>query len=248
MCSPSTLVTATIVATSLGLLFGAGSIAAQPLPEPVAVPALPPIADPNAVSTRLVTVPTGCATPPGEQVVFTGTMVLGDTSTARFAIQSLRSGSAAGFEVGGLIDVRYGDEVRFLDVDTTYIVGAGIDPVTGVLASKVRAPAPLFGGNEIAGVGNSDVECPQLSDPVRTLSADGTSVESGVLTPMKNAKGDIVRALLQPVGVAFLVLLGLVAVKHLLFAMGRSLRDMGGGDAAQRGRRHARRDADWAER
>jgi hypothetical protein len=238
---------ATLPLALLGLLLGVGHAAALPLPAPVPVPALPPIADPNAVSTRLVTVPTGCASPPTEQAVFIGTMVLGDTSTARFAIQSVRSGSVAGFEVGGLIDVQYGDEVRFLDVDTTYIVGAGIDPVTQVLASKVRAPAPLFGGNEIAGVGNSDVQCPRLGDPVRTLTVDGTSVESGVLTPMKNAKGDILRALLQPVGVAFLVLVCLVAVKHLIFAMGRSLRDMGGDDRTTRRRRHSRRDADWAE-
>ena len=50
--------------------------AAQELPEPVPVPALPPIADPNAASTRLVPVPVGCAVLPLEQAVFIGTMVL----------------------------------------------------------------------------------------------------------------------------------------------------------------------------
>lgn len=220
-------------------------VAAQELPEPVPVPALPPIAEPGAASTRLIPVPAGCASPPQEQVVFVGTMVLGDTSTARFAIQSIRSGSATGFEVGGLIDVRYGDEVRFLDVDTTYIVGAGVDPVSHVLASAVRAPAPLFGGNEIAGIDDSDVECPRLGDPVRTLLTDGTSVESGVLTPLQNAKGDILRALLQPIGVAFLILLGLSAVKLLVFAMGRSLRDLGSVERLPRRRRHDPRTNEW---
>jgi hypothetical protein len=220
---------------------GGASVAAEDLPEPVPVPALPPIADTNAASTRLVPVPVGCAVLPLEQAVFIGTMTLGDTATARFAIQSVRSGSVTGFEVGGLIDVRYGDEVRFLDVGSTYIVGARVDPVTQVLASTVRSPAPLFGGNEIAGVDDSDVDCPRLGDPVRTLAIDGTSVESGVLTPLKNAKGDIARALLQPIGVAFLILLGLVAVKLLLFAMGRSLRDLGAEERPARRRRHTPR-------
>lgn len=236
-------ITASIVGVSLATMTLIGHVSAQELPEPVPAPALPPIAEPNAVSTRLVPVPVGCAAPPVEQVVFVGTMVVADTSTARFAIESVRSGSATGFEVGGLIDVRYGDEVRFLDPDTSYIVGAAVDPTNRVLASAVREPAPLFGGNEIAGVDNSDVQCPRLADPIRTLMADGTSVESGVLTPLRDAKGDILRALLQPVGVAFLILLGLVAVKLLIFAMGRSLRDLGS-PRAPRGRRHMSGDPD----
>jgi hypothetical protein len=62
-----------------------------------------------------------------------------------------------------------------------------------------------------------------------------------VLTTLKDAKWDIARAFLQPVGVAFLVLLGLATIKLLLFALGRSLRDMGGeSDGAPRRRRHAR--------
>jgi hypothetical protein len=214
---------------------------AQELPEPQPVPPLAPIDAPDAISTRLIPVPAGCAAPPVEQVVFVGTMVTGDAVTARFAIDSIRSGTADGFGLDGLIDVRYGDEVRFLDVDTTYVVGASVDPVSGVLASTVRSPAPLFGGNEIAGVNDSAVDCPQLSDPTRTLLADGTGVESGVLTPLRNAKRDILIALLQPLGVAFLILVGLVAVKLLIFAMGRSLRDLGAAEAMPRRRRHNRK-------
>lgn len=214
------------------------------LPEPVPVPSLPPISDPTAVSARLVPVPAGCAAPAQEQAVFVGTMVVNDAATARFAIEQVRSGSVDGYAKGGLVDVRFGDEVRFLDVDQQYIVGAGLEPGTPGLVSTVRSPAPLFGGNEVAGIDNSDVDCPRIEDPVRTLLADGTSVESGVLTPMKDAKSEIVRAVAEPVAVAFVVLVGLVAVKHLVFALGRSLRDLGNpasGEAAQapaRTRRH----------
>lgn len=222
--------------TLIGLSMHA-TVAAGDLPAPVPVPSLPPIAAPGAESARLVPVPVGCAAPAEEQVVFVGTMVVADTATARFAVQSVRSGSTDGFEVGGLIDVRYGEEVKFLDVDSTYIVGAGVDPALRVLASTVREPAPLFGGNEVAGVNDSDVECPRLSDPIRTLDADGTSVESGVISPLLAAKGDIARAILQPAGAAIAILIGLVALKLLVFAMGRSLRDLGS-DRPDRRRRH----------
>jgi hypothetical protein len=223
---------AAIAVLSMGAQADAGD-----LPDPVPVPSLPPVAAPDAQSTRLVPVPVGCAAPPQEQVVFVGTLVVADMATARFAVQSIRSGSTAGFEVGGLIDVRYGDEVKFLDVDSTYIVGAGVDPELHVLASRVREPAPLFGGNEVAGVNDSDVDCPRLSDPMRTLDADGSSVESGVLHPLVAAKRDIARAILQPAAVALAIVIGLVAVKLLLFAMGRSLRDLGS-DRPDRRRRH----------
>ncbi|MFN8022914.1 MAG: hypothetical protein U0Q03_15410 [Acidimicrobiales bacterium] len=199
---------------------------ADDLPEPVPVPSLPPIEDPGAESARLVPVPSGCQAPAVEQTVFIGKLLIADAVTGRYQVEQVLSGSVEGFSVQEMIDVRYGDEVRFLHVGQRYIVGAGIDPAFGVLASTVRAPAPLFGGNEVAGVDDGDVDCPSIGTPIRTVLLDGTSVETGVLTPLKDAEKKILRAVLVPVGVAFLVLFGLVVVKHLLFALGRSLRDL----------------------
>ncbi len=207
------------------------------LPEPVPVPPLPPIAEPDAVSARLVPVPPGCATPEPAHVVFVGTLVANDSQTGRFEVDQVRAGSLEGMSVGGLVDVRYGSEVRFLDLDGQYIVGARVDPDARVLRSTVREPAPLFGGNEIVGLDSADLQCPRLEDPVRTLTLDATSVESGVLTPLKEARTEMVRAVLEPAGVALLVLLGLVVVKHLFFALGRSLRDLGQPRPERRGRR-----------
>lgn len=203
-----------------------GRVSATELPEPVPVPSLPPIDQPGAESTRLIPVPSGCAAPDREQAVFIGTLVISDAVTARYQVDGVLSGSVEGFTVQGQIDVRYGDEVRFLQVGQRYIVGAGIDPELRVLASTVRAPAPLFGGNEVAGVDDGDVDCPAIDPPVRTVLLDGTSVETGVLTPLQDAEKQMLRAILAPVGVAFLVLVGLVVVKHLFFALGRSLRDL----------------------
>ena len=191
------------------------------------IPSLPPIEDPNALSSPLVPIPAGCPTPREEQAVFVGTLVVHDEATARFVVGRVRSGTLAGFTVAGLVDVRYGDEARFLDAGTTYLVGAGIDERTGLLSSTVRAPAPLFGGNEVAGVSATDLVCPTIDDPVRTLLLDGTNVESGVATPIIDAKREVLRAILQPIGVALLVVIGLASLKLLVFAAGRSIRDVG---------------------
>jgi hypothetical protein len=216
----------------------AAPVAAQPpgLPDPQPVPSLPVIEPPAAASTRLVAVPSGCGAPAPERVVFRGTVTVTDTATARYRVDQILSGTTAGYEVGGLIDVRYGDDVRFLEPGTTYIVGAGVDDA-GVLMSNVRPPAPLFGGSDVAGVNVSDVDCPRVEDPVRTLSDDATSVESGVLTPLSRAKGDLFHAIFDPLAVAFAVLVGLVALKLLIFAVGRAVRDIGSEQAVRRGRR-----------
>ena len=197
------------------------------LPPTVPLPVLGPIDDPDPDSARLIPVPPACAAPAGEQAVFVGTLVVHDAATARFIVGRVRSGSVDGFAVNGLIDVRYGPEVRFLDAGTSYIVGAAVDPETGVLSSKVSRPAALFGGSEVAGVDASDSRCPVVDDPVRTLMIDGRGVDTGVLRPLRSAKGEILRALLQPLGVAVLVLIGLVALKLLVFAVARSIRDIG---------------------
>lgn len=197
------------------------------LPEPTPVPPLPPIEVPTEASARLIVVPPGCPAPQAERAVFTGRLVAADVQTGRFRVEQVRSGQLDGYMVGGLIDIRYGDEVRFLDLDGQYIVGAGVDADSGVLFSRVSPSAPLFGGNDIAGVDDSDVECPYVEDPIRTLTMQGTSVESGVLSPLSAASGDLAMAVLQPLGAAMAVLLALVVLKHLVFAMGRTARDLG---------------------
>lgn len=203
------------------------SAAAGDLPDPVPVPALPAIdATTGAASERLIPVPAGCAAPPVEQAVFVGRLVLRDATTARFEVDRVRSGTIDGFSLGNRIDVFYGDEVRFLIEGAEYIVGTSIDVDRRALVSTVREPAPIFGGSEVAGVNSSEVACPSIDDPVRTLNIDGSDVESGVLTPLSGKGWMLLRAVLQPLGAALLVVLGLVVMKHLVFALGRTLRDL----------------------
>ncbi len=75
--------------------------------------------------------------------------------------------------------MRYGLDVEYLEIGTEYLVSARRDPVIGLLASKIRDPAPLLGGDDVVGVAESDVECPRFEDPIRTFLPDGSSDRLG---------------------------------------------------------------------
>ena len=145
----------------------------------------------------------------------------------------------------GLVDVRYDDDIRFLRSGQRYLVGVTPDPVTGALRSKVRLEAPLFGGDAVIGINDTDVACPRFEDGVKTLHVDGSTVDTGVLAPLKTAKGSLLRAVLKPLGIAIGVLVCLAAIKLLIFAMVRALRESADDDGdlpplyeVQRDRQH----------
>lgn len=173
----------------------------------------------------LVVVPAGCATPPAAAAVFDGIVTALSVDSARFEVQRLLAGSLSTYEVApDVVDVVYGEETRFLTLGQRYIVGARSD-ATRLLYSAVDDPTPLFGGDAVIGLNDSDIDCPHVDDPVRTLLPDGTPVEASLLTPLHGARSELLRAIVLPVGVAVAVLLALVVVKHLVFAFGRALRD-----------------------
>jgi len=172
---------------------------------------------PSEDDSRLVPVPAGCAAPEPADVVFVGTVVGKDhlNQFVRYEINQVRAGSARRWAVGGLIDVRYGDDYRFIDEGERYLVGAGFDPQYGRLSSTVRPPTPLFGGNDVIGLDDASVECPELEEPVRTLHVDGTSVDSGVLR-LRGGGGRLVGARGRvPTVVGVGALIGVVLVRML---------------------------------
>jgi len=148
-------------------------------------------------------------------VVFTGMMLAKDdvTQTVRFGIDQVRAGSAEPWATDSLIDIRYGADYRFLDEGETYLVGAGLDSRFGVLASTVRPPEPVFGGNDVVGVDDLALDCPEIDDPRRTLHVDGTSIDSGVLSLMTEDRRLLAATVLVPLGIVMAVLLALVLVK-----------------------------------
>jgi hypothetical protein len=224
---------------------GAAGASAPPSTVPPApgqpVPSTVPVDPSNglpAAQGPLVVLAAGCVAPANPIAVFEGEITDAVATTARFRVTRLLAGSLQGYQVGDQVDVRYGDETRFLAVGDTYIVGAGTAAEDGALVSTVREPAPLFGGDAVVGLNDNDVDCPTIDDPVRTLMPDGSSVDTGVLAPLRGNGKSLLGAVLRPVGIALLVLLGLVLVKHLVFALGRGLRDLSSGTPVDRTRRH----------
>jgi hypothetical protein len=171
----------------------------------------------------------------------------------RFQIDEVRAGNAAPFAVDGVIDVRYGPDSKYLEIDEQYLVSAAVDPDLGQLASKVSPATPLFGGNDVIGVEDSAVDCPTLDDPVQTLHVDGTPVESGVVTPMFQDTKVLLATLGVPLVIVFAVLIGLVILRILwrwamsgVFALGRAAVTPTTDQRATRVRRHRPGSAQWA--
>lgn len=156
-------------------------------------------------------IPAGCPPRPDVAAVFVGEVTQRDVRAARFQVLDVRSGSLEGFQVENLVDVDYLGDVRFLDDGEQYLVGAGVDPVTGRLVSKVRAPEPRFGGNQVVALDQR--ECPVFEDPAITLHLDGSTVESGVLTPLFDRPERVALALVTPAVWAFGALAALAALK-----------------------------------
>lgn len=235
-CVRSAVIGAAIVCASSAVASAAPPTAPAPDPSTTVVsdalgppvPILevpPPIAGSAAPSTPLVVVPAGCNTPPAPVAVFVGTLAAEDSTTARFAVQQIRAGSLDGYAVNTIVDVRYNDDTRFLHVGEQYLVGAIADSITGVLTSKVRVAAPLFGGDAVIGVDDTNLRCPRVEDGVKTLLTDGRDVDTGVLAPLTTAKRSVAKAIIKPLAIAFGALLMLAAIKLLIFAMVRTARE-----------------------
>ena len=100
---------------------------------------------------------------------------------------------------GDLIDVRYGLDAQYLDDGESYLVSAVVDPDLGYLVSRATEPTENFGGDEVIGVSETDVDCPKYEDPMRTLHTDGTPIDGGVLDPFFDGQGSHRRRVPDPV-------------------------------------------------
>jgi hypothetical protein len=165
-------------------------------------------------TTPATTIPADCVVPTAVQATFVGTVVESDRRTARFQVVQMRGGTLEGFSSGGLVDVDYAEDVRFLEVGESYIVATGINASNSRLFSKLREPEPLIGSSQVIGL-NSGVNCPELEDAVRTLNLDGRSVESGVLAPIREAQGRVLRSLALPLVWVLGALIVLATVRGL---------------------------------
>ena len=195
---------------------------------------------PPSVPVINTTIPSDCPIPTAPRATFVGSLVAADRRTARFEVRQLRGGNLEGFTVNGLVDVDFGDDVRFLDIDVEYIVAAALDDETNRLFSKVRDPEPLFGGNQVIGIEERNLDCPELEDAVRTLTLDGRSVESGVLAPLADDSRGLLRAVVLPFAWVFGGLVGWAIVANGVRALvGRNRRRQAARAASARARKSA---------
>lgn len=215
----SRLVRCTLVMGALVMFLAAPTAAAPPPP-----PDKPIRQD---VGSGLIQIPPGCIAPDPANLAFVGKAVAKDFEKVRFEIVQLRAGSASGYAIDGLIDVLYLGDTKFLEVDKEYLVGARFDPELGGLLSNVRPPEPLFGGNDVIGLNDSDIECPVIDDPVRTLQSDGQSVDSGVVAPLFREKRLLLATLGVPVALAFALVIGLVLVRNVWGLVIKSIFELG---------------------
>lgn len=179
---------------------------------------------PPPVSTPNTTIPAGCELPTPVRATFVGRLSVTDRRTGRFEVIQIRGGSLDGYSVDGLVDVDYGDDIRFLESGAEYLVAVGVDTESGRLESKVRDPEPLFGGNQVIGIEERPLDCPEVEDAVRTLLTDGSSVESGVLAPLSTDRSGLTRALLMPAVWVFGGLVALAVWANAVRALGRRLK------------------------
>ena len=172
----------------------------------------------------LVPVPLGCAAPEPPDVVFVGEVAATDDRTVRFTEVTVRAGALGAFDRGGLVDVRFGYDAQYLDPGDRYLVGAEVDPDIGILVSKL-APEPInFAGDEIIGVSEDDVICPDFEDPIVTLTPIGMEVETGLLDNFLEDRTRLAATVIVPFGivVAVIFLVALLRVSAAGFL--RSLR------------------------
>ncbi len=226
------LIVGVMAAGVLGAAFGnpSASIAAPPVTDPPSddlgtisgdVDDAPPVTLP------LIPVPEGCSAPQLPHIVFVGKVVDRDYRTVRFEIEQIRYGRGDPFVSGNLIDIRYGIDAQYLDDHQRYLVSALVDPDLGLLVSRVTEPIENFGGDEVIGVSETDVSCPDFEDSMRTLHLDGTPIEAGVLQPFFDAKLRLLGALLLPLGVAVGVIFLLAMFRLSLAALYHGLVDGG---------------------
>ena len=166
----------------------------------------------TTLPSAVTTVPEGCALPPIAQAVFIGTLKSKDLASATFQVSQVRAGSLEGYlTTENTVVVRYGNDVKYLDINSTYIVGVEQDSVTSKLASTVRDAAELFGGAEVAG---SNTQCPEFEEAARTIHADGSAIDAGLFVKFFDQPLRLVLVLVLPTLLVISGLIGLVWFKR----------------------------------
>jgi hypothetical protein len=226
---------AVVIRRLLALAAAAAVIAAPSVASAQEDPAPPPGRQP------LVDVPVGCPVQPLPDVVFVGTVVASDYRTVRFRVDQVRAGDMGQFATGDQVDVRYGIDAKYLDEGDQYLIGALYDANIQSLRSRVQPATPTVGGDEIIGATESDLACPDVVDPLRTMHTDGSSIDSGLLSPFFGNGDGLLRSLLIPIVVVCGAVFALAAFRWILTGFGRGMESVARTSTQPREARSAQR-------
>jgi hypothetical protein len=174
---------------------------APPPVDPAATPA-PTAPPPSQVLPTTSTLPLNCTEIPPPYVVFVGRITAYQVPTFRFQIDRVVSGTWN----GPLIDVDFVDDSGFMRIGPTYLVAAQVDPATGKLYSKLRTSFRTQPGPGT---------CPG-DDPIITRLADGSPVDTGLLSGMSGKWNKVLLAFLVPSVAVMAAFVLVVSLKHLV--------------------------------
>ena len=185
----------------------------------VGVPQTTSLINPQATTT----IPEGCFPQALPQVVFIGEASNVSDESVSFAIQKTITGDASSYVTGdGTVEVQYGTDAKFVDEGKTYIVGAVTDPFLPILVSKLRATTTTLSAE--LGQTNTGDACPTFEDAIITLNENGTSVDTGVLRPLRENKLLIIAVLILSVAIAFGGLVAVVVMQRTRRGIARTMR------------------------
>jgi hypothetical protein len=177
--------------------------------------------------TPLMLVPAGCAAPELPEVVFVGTVIQRDFRTVRWEIRQVRAGDPESFGAGQQVDVRFGLDGQFLTIGEDYLVSTRRDPFIGVLISGISPQPEVFGGSDVVGLAPNQVECPPEIEVARTFHTDGSEISTKVFGTMTAERGQVLAAVLMPLGLMMLLFFVLALVKFMVGTWRREPRSQG---------------------
>ena len=195
-----------------------------PTDSVVSVGSAPPTTAGESVTPTL---PPSCTPPPAPDVVFIGRIIDAAGGVGRFVVTAIRSDPKQMLAVGRPVDVRIGADLRFLVYNENYLVAAEHTP-DNALRSKVRQPLPVFGGDQVVGIDDFGPQCPALSDPIVLRNANGSAIDTGVLSGFLDDRRGIARSILVPVLAVLGGLVAIWALKRLVVYATRGLGEMFG--------------------
>ena len=112
----------------------------------------------------------------------------------RFRIDQVRAGDIEPFTYDGLVDVRYGIDTKYLERRAVPRSAPASTRRPACWPRRCALTEPLFGGDDVIGVAESDVDVPGARRPgPHAATPTASPVDASVLGPLPDSKGGLLR-------------------------------------------------------